>query len=157
MIFALVGTHEQQFNRLIKLLDELKTDETVLVQTGYSDYLPKRVNSLKFLEFDEVLNHMKKADVVITHAGTGSVMMALDQGMCPLVIARDSKYHEHVDNHQQQIVKSLLKKGQIVSYFEGDSFLEKIEEARLRSQQKKEHSTIPDFRLVDAVSKLLND
>ena len=45
MIFVTVGTHEQQFNRLVQMIDELKRDgviqEEVLIQTGYSTYEPK--------------------------------------------------------------------------------------------------------------------
>ena len=45
MIFVTVGTHEQQFNRLIKFIDELKRDkvivEDVIMQTGFCTYKPK--------------------------------------------------------------------------------------------------------------------
>ena len=45
MIFVTVGTHEQQFNRLIKKIDELKRDniitEAVIIQTGFSTYVPQ--------------------------------------------------------------------------------------------------------------------
>ena len=30
MIFVTVGTHEQQFNRLIKFIDELKRDKVIV-------------------------------------------------------------------------------------------------------------------------------
>ena len=39
MIFVTVGTHEQQFDRLIKCVDELKREniitEEVVIQSGY--------------------------------------------------------------------------------------------------------------------------
>ena len=41
MIFVTVGTHEQQFNRLIEYVDRLNLDEDVFIQTGYSTYIPK--------------------------------------------------------------------------------------------------------------------
>ena len=45
MIFVTVGTHEQQFNRLIKEVDRLVEEgiikEEVFIQIGYSDYDPK--------------------------------------------------------------------------------------------------------------------
>ena len=45
MIFVTVGTHEQQFNRLIKKIDQLKKDghikDDVFIQTGFSDYIPE--------------------------------------------------------------------------------------------------------------------
>lgn len=41
MIFVTVGTHEQQFNRLIKEVDRLKGEgfiqDDVFIQTGYSN------------------------------------------------------------------------------------------------------------------------
>ena len=43
MIFVTVGTHEQQFNRLIKEIDYLKQKkiicEEVFIQTGFSTYI----------------------------------------------------------------------------------------------------------------------
>ena len=45
MIFVTVGTHEQQFDRLIACVDEMKEtgqiEEDVLIQTGFSTYIPK--------------------------------------------------------------------------------------------------------------------
>lgn len=45
MIFVTVGTHEQQFNRLITCVDEMKENglikEEVMIQTGFSTYIPK--------------------------------------------------------------------------------------------------------------------
>ena len=45
MIFVTVGTHEQQFDRLIKEVDRLKKEnliqDEVFIQTGYSNYIPK--------------------------------------------------------------------------------------------------------------------
>ena len=40
MIFVTVGTHEQQFNRLIEYMDiwASEHDEKVVIQTGYSSY-----------------------------------------------------------------------------------------------------------------------
>ncbi|HEV1534200.1 TPA: multidrug MFS transporter, partial [Streptococcus pneumoniae] len=45
MIFVTVGTHEQQFDRLIKEVDYLKKEnliqDEVFIQIGYSSYIPK--------------------------------------------------------------------------------------------------------------------
>ena len=42
MIFITVGTHEQPFNRLLRYIDryidETKTKEWIICQSGYSDY-----------------------------------------------------------------------------------------------------------------------
>ena len=43
MIFVTVGTHEQQFNRLVEYMDKWAKEhaEKVIIQTGYSTYEPK--------------------------------------------------------------------------------------------------------------------
>ena len=54
MIFVTVGTHEQQFNRLIRHIDNLKKSkdikDEVFIQTGYSDYVPKFCKWKKILK-----------------------------------------------------------------------------------------------------------
>ena len=56
MIFVTVGTHEQQFNRLIEKIDNLKKDgiikEDVFIQTGFSTYEYADCNSDSVLSFD---------------------------------------------------------------------------------------------------------
>lgn len=62
MIFVTVGTHEQQFNRLIKAVDELKADgaidEPVYIQTGYSTYEPAHCEHSKFVPFKKMKEMM---------------------------------------------------------------------------------------------------
>ena len=59
MIFFTVGTHEQQFNRVIKILDKLKSkkiiNDKIFIQTGYSDYIPQFCDYKKFLSQEEML------------------------------------------------------------------------------------------------------
>lgn len=51
MIFVTVGTHEQQFNRLITCVDEMKENglikEEVMIQTGFSTYIQNHVSGKK--------------------------------------------------------------------------------------------------------------
>lgn len=63
MIFVKVGTHEQQFNRLIKYIDELKSSgklaEDVVMQTGYSTYDPQSCTHSDFLLTDRWKNILR--------------------------------------------------------------------------------------------------
>ena len=58
MIFVTVGTHEQQFNRLVQCIDELKRDnhikEEVVIQTGYCTYEPKYCTWSKLFPYEEM-------------------------------------------------------------------------------------------------------
>ena len=104
MIFVTVGTHEQQFNRLIKKIDQLKKDghikDEVFIQTGFSDYIPESCDWKKFLSYDEMIQKIKDARIVITHGGPSSFILPLQYGKTPIVVPRMKKYDEHVNDHQ---------------------------------------------------------
>lgn len=104
MIFATVGTHEDPFDRLLAELDRLvesgEIQEPVHIQTGYSLHEPRACTHEAMIGFDEVQAHMAAARVVITHGGPASIMQALALGKVPIVVPRQSKFGEHVDDHQ---------------------------------------------------------
>jgi UDP-N-acetylglucosamine transferase subunit ALG13 len=129
LILTIIGTHEQPFNRLLQAVDVLPTSEERIVQTGHSTYQPQHATCLDFMPFDRVKELMQQARVVITHAGTGTVMLALSLGKVPVVAPRLAKFGEHVDDHQVELVTSLADMGCIIPYFEGDDLAAKIEQA----------------------------
>ena len=104
MIFVTVGTHEQQFDRLLKYIDWLKEKESitekVIMQIGYSTYEPKFCQWQNLFSFSEMSTLIKKADIVITHGGPSSFIMPLQIGKIPIVVPRQKRYGEHVNNHQ---------------------------------------------------------
>ena len=58
---------------------------------------------------------MKRADVVIAHAGVGSAIMAMQAGKCPILVPRERAHREHVDDHQREIAERLSRAGLAVS------------------------------------------
>ncbi|OCN05588.1 hypothetical protein A4S06_08460 [Erysipelotrichaceae bacterium MTC7] len=115
MIFVTVGTHEQQFDRLIqeidKLVKEKKVKNEVFMQIGYSTYIPQYCKYKKMLNYDEMSDYIEKASVVITHGGPASFLMPIKNGKVPIVVPRQAKYGEHVNDHQVDFVKFLAKEG----------------------------------------------
>lgn len=115
MIFVTVGTHEQQFNRLIKEIDLLKkngsiTDE-IFIQTGFSTYEPKYCKWKNLLSYSEMEDYMLKADIVVTHGGPASFMDAMSKGKTTIVVPRQKKYGEHINDHQIEFCKKIVEKG----------------------------------------------
>ena len=109
-IFITLGSQKFQFNRLLKAVDELCERgtieaEDVFAQIGYSDYLPKNFNYKRFLDRDEFSKEMEKANIVITHGGTGAIIGAVKKGKKVIAVPRLAKYGEHVDDHQLQLIK----------------------------------------------------
>lgn len=81
MMFITLGSQKFQFNRLLeaidKLLDTCVIQEEVFAQIGYSNYKPENYNYKNFLDREEFNNIMNKADIIITHGGTGAIISAL--------------------------------------------------------------------------------
>lgn len=109
MIFVTVGTHEQPFNRLVEYMDKwaLYHDEDVVIQYGYSTYIPKYAKASKLYSYKEMNDLIEKARIVITHGGPSSFIAVLDKGKNPIIVPRQCKYGEHVNNHQLQFCKKL--------------------------------------------------
>lgn len=111
MIFVTVGTHEQQFNRLIKKIDELKKEgvinDDVFMQVGFSDYQPQYCEYKKMLEYSEMEKYIKEANIVITHGGPSSFIMPLQYGKVPIVVPRSANFDEHINDHQVEFVHEI--------------------------------------------------
>lgn len=123
MIFVTVGTHEQQFNRLVKCIDELKMngtiEEDVVIQTGFSTYEPQKCEWQKLYSYNEMINYVNEARIVITHGGPSSFIMPLQVGKVPIVVPRQKKYEEHVNDHQVKFVKHVaMNMGNIVPVYD---------------------------------------
>ena len=80
-IFITLGSQKFQFNRLLIAVDKLCEKkiicgEDVFAQIGYSDYVPQNYRYNNFLDREEFSMEMGKADIVITHGGTGAIIGA---------------------------------------------------------------------------------
>ena len=111
MIFVTVGTHEQPFNRLIRYIDKMKEKglirEEVIIQTGYSTYEPRYCRFSKLFPYSEMCRFVKEARIVITHGGPSSFIMPLQEGKIPIVVPRQKRYGEHVNNHQLEFCRAI--------------------------------------------------
>lgn len=100
MIFVTVGTNEAPFERLLRWIDELAVEEELVVQTGPAVTRPKGARCVPFLPFEDLVDLVRTARTVVTHAGVGSVMVALAEGVRPVVVPRLRRHGEAVDDHQ---------------------------------------------------------
>lgn len=114
MIFVTVGTHEQQFNRLVSAVDDLKRDnkikDEVVIQTGFSTYEPKYCRWQKLFSYSEMNKLADEARIMITHGGPSSYIMALQRGKIPIVVPRQSKFGEHVNDHQVRFCEAVKER-----------------------------------------------
>lgn len=130
MIFVTVGTHEQGLDRLLIELDKLveigAIEHEILAQIGYTNYIPKNYQYKKLLGYNEMEMHMRNSDIVITHGGPGSIFQALQHGKIPIVVPRNQKFKEHVDNHQILFTKRLENTKRILAVYDICELMSKI-------------------------------
>lgn len=112
MIFVTVGTHEQQFNRLVECIDNWaeNQDEEVVVQTGYCNFEPKNCRWKKLFSYNEMEKNVEAARIVITHGGPSSFIAPLQIGKTPIVVPRKKKFDEHVNDHQVKFCQQVAER-----------------------------------------------
>jgi UDP-N-acetylglucosamine transferase subunit ALG13 len=100
------------FRRLVeRLLQILPDDAEVLWQVGDTDLSGLGVDARRSLPWQDLTTAMKEADVVVAHTGIGSAIDAMEAGKCPVLIPREARHGEHVDDHQRQIAAELAARG----------------------------------------------
>lgn len=118
MIFVMLGTQKQGFNRLLEEVEncDILKDEEIIAQIGHTKYTSNNIKTIDFIESEELKNYVAKAEFVITHGGVGSIFSALLKNKKVIAMPRLKKYGEHVDDHQIEICKKLSSMNYIV-YF----------------------------------------
>lgn len=125
MILVTLGTQKQKFYRLLDAVEELNTDEKIIVQAGGSaDYKSDKMKIFDFISYDEMQKYIDAADLIITHGGTGSIIMPLQKNKKVIACPRLSKYEEHINDHQKEIVDVFALEGHILKYDDGDNLQE---------------------------------
>ena len=146
MIFVTVGTHEQQFNRLIKEVDRLKGEgliqDDVFIQTGFSDYEPVHCQWKALISYDEMNRYMDEADIVITHGGPATFMGVISKGKRPIVVPRQEKFGEHVNDHQVEFVKKISREYGLIIVEDVKKLLENLEIYYVYEQNVETHNQL---------------
>lgn len=164
MIFVTVGTHEQQFNRLVEFVDRFKEekiiDEDIIIQTGFSTYEPKNCNFKKLIPYNEMVENIKKARIVITHGGPASFILPLQYGKVPIVVPRKLDFEEHVNNHQVDFVQLVSERmNNIISVYEIEDLKNKIlnydEEIKKMNNELKSNNEKFNTELENIINELL--
>ena len=112
-LFVTLGTIEgYRFDSLVDgLLRTGLVDDRTEWQLGYTTRTDLPGNALRQMSSERFQSNLRSADVVVTHAGVGTILQLLEEGVYPVVVPRDKKRNEHVDNHQYQIADLVEKLG----------------------------------------------
>lgn len=133
MIFLTVGT-QFPFDRLVKCVDDAVSQdgfkEEIFAQIGESSYRPRNFEGVSSLEKRLFDKRIREASGIISHAGMGTIMMALDNRKPLLVVPRLEKNGEVVNDHQVAIARKFEELGHILVAYDTKDLPQKMKQLR---------------------------
>lgn len=111
MILLSVGT-QFSFPRLVNAVDLWAKEQTgvrVVAQIGAEAVsLPHYIEYFDFMPADEFEKLQQECDLMVSHAGIGSIMKAIEFKKPIIIMPRISKYREHRNDHQLSSARYLF-------------------------------------------------
>ena len=110
-IFITVGT-DLPFDRLIRAVDAWAADNPqhhVYAQIGATSYQPENIEYAPFIEPADFKQRFREADIIVSHAGMGTILSSLQYQKPLLVMPRIAALGEHRNEHQLATAKHLAE------------------------------------------------
>jgi UDP-N-acetylglucosamine transferase subunit ALG13 len=146
------------FDRLVEgvdvALDKDGTDERVIAQVGNTSYRPRNLEAVASLEATMFDKHLREADRIISHAGMGTIAMALEHEKPLLVMPRMKRYREHVNDHQVATAKKFEGLGCLLVAYGAEELPEKMEALKSFVPRKRDAQT---DGIVDRIAGFLSE
>ena len=132
MIFVTIGSMFP-FDRFIRVMDGYAAaypDETLFAQIGNGEYEPVHMDFARKLSQADFSATMAKAEVIVAHAGMGTVITAGRVGRPVVIMPRILEWGEHTTDHQIATANWLRDKPGIFVADTDDELPDAIERAR---------------------------
>lgn len=156
MIFLTVGT-QFPFDRLVKTVDQALdgrlVNEEIFAQIGETSYKPLNFESVVSLEKNLFDKRLREASSVISHAGMGTITMALKNHKPLLVMPRLKRYREHVNDHQVATARKFEELGHILAVYDAKDLPNGI--CKLKNFVPRERKANPEA-VADRIHRFLN-
>jgi UDP-N-acetylglucosamine transferase subunit ALG13 len=113
LIFVTVGG-QTPFDRLVTAVDrwaEARGRDDVFAQIGRTDLVPSRIRFANFLPPEEFRRTVREAELVVGHAGMGTILTALELQRPLLVLPRRAALRETRNDHQLATAKEFAARG----------------------------------------------
>jgi UDP-N-acetylglucosamine transferase subunit ALG13 len=144
MIFLTVGT-QFPFDRLVKAVNHAVeaglVTEQVVAQIGQTEYRPSSFLAVQSMEKHTFDNYIRCASAIISHAGMGTITIALEHRKPLLVMPRRKEFGEVVNNHQFEIAKKFEELGHILVVYHENDLAEKIKKLKSFTPKVRKHNT----------------
>ena len=130
MIFVTVGT-QLPFDRLIRAVDgwaAAGAGPEVFAQIGPTSLRPGNIEARPFISPSECRELIHDADVVVSHAGMGTILSALELGTRVLVMPRRAALGEHRNDHQLATARWFAKESSVSVAFDEAELVQKLDQ-----------------------------
>lgn len=139
-----LGTELWPFDRAVSACRRVLEGLDICWQTGTTVACDDEGTQLtQWLPATELHAAFGAADVVITHAGVGSVLSVLQQGKVPVILPRRASAGEMVDDHQLEFAASIAARGLAVSVEADDLSVDHIVRAAALAGDRRKHVQMP--------------
>lgn len=125
MIFVTVGS-QMPFDRLIAAVDQWASEAgrtDVVAQIGDSELTPQSIESFERVAPAEFERLCTEAELLVAHAGMGSILTALENGTPVLVMPRRGALRETRNDHQVATAKALSAQGRVMVAMDEDELI----------------------------------
>lgn len=120
MTFVVLGTWDMPFVRPLREIEKAASagllPEPIIVQSGHTRYTSGRLQFVPFFGSEELESMYETATLVICQAGVGSIMLGLRKHKKVIAIARLSRFDEHIDDHQLEILELFSQLGAVLAW-----------------------------------------
>lgn len=108
MIFVTIGT-QAPFDRFIRIIDEIAPSlkEPIIATTYKGEYKPQNIKTVDFLPPDEFNKLFNEARLIISHAGMGTIISAMNKQKPIIIFPRKASLGEHRNEHQMATAKKM--------------------------------------------------
>jgi UDP-N-acetylglucosamine transferase subunit ALG13 len=159
VIFVSVGTSKYPFVRLVETVDRVAPDldERVFVQGGATldAYTPENLEYTDFVSREEYERLVSEARVFVTHAGTGSIITALEAGTPPLLVPREGDRGEHTDDQQLETAAGWAERAGLSVARSTDELERFLREDSVATPDLDEDGVTGAERLQDTIAEIL--
>ena len=154
MILVTIGMNDAPYDRMFRIIDDLAPSlgEEVVVQTGNIEFDARNCRTVKFLVDTEMKELFDSANLIIAHAGIGTILNGLQRNI-PLVLVPRNVVMDADQDQQDIIARKVESMGRGVRVTSLDELPQKIQEAK--SLKFPPYSK--DTGLCDGLSRILED
>lgn len=157
MIFVSLGTNDKSFERLLLKIDKEislgNIRDKVIVQSGFTKFSSENMEVIDLMPMDEFKKNIETCDILITHGGVGTILDGLKLGKKIIAFPRLSKYKEHANDHQVQIIDEFYNCGYILTG-EVDDLVSLIKDSKkFKPKKYKSNNTKFNDLIIDIIDK----